>query len=37
MTNLAAGKYRLLWEDEVLVTDGTSSGFPISNRTYGAT
>lgn len=35
MTDLAAGKYRLPWEDEVLVTDGTSCGFPIPNRTYG--
>lgn len=36
MTDLAAGKYQLPWEDEVLVTDGTSCGFPIPNRTYGA-
>ena len=34
MTDLAAGAYRLPWEDEVLVTDGTSCGFPIPNRTY---
>ena len=34
MTDLAAGKYHLPWEDEVLVTDGTSCGFAIPNRTY---
>lgn len=34
MTDLAAGQYRLPWEDEVLVTDGTSCGFPVPNRTY---
>ncbi|MBO6781837.1 MAG: formamidase [Alphaproteobacteria bacterium] len=34
MTDLAAGEYRLPWEDEVLVTDGTSCGFPIPNRKY---
>ncbi len=35
MTDLAAGQYKLPWEDDVLVTDGTSCGFPIPNRTYG--
>jgi formamidase len=34
MTDLAAGKYRLPWEDEVLVTDGAACGFAIPNRTY---
>jgi formamidase len=34
MTDLAAGNYRLPWEDEVLVTDGTPCGFAIPNRTY---
>ena len=34
MRDLAAGKYRLPWEDEVQVTDGTSCGFAIPNRTY---
>jgi len=29
-----AGKYRLPWEDEVQVTDGTSCGFPEPSRTY---
>ena len=28
MQDLAAGRYRLPWEDEVEVTDGTSCGFP---------
>jgi len=34
MRDLAAGKYRLPWEDEVEVTDGSSCGFPIPNRAY---
>lgn len=34
MTDLAAGEYRLPWEDDVLVTDGTGCGFPIPNRVY---
>ena len=34
MRDLAVGKYRLPWEDEVHVTDGTSCGFAIPNRTY---
>jgi formamidase len=33
MRDLADGKYRLPWEDEVQVTDGTSCGFAIPNRT----
>src|SRR5438309_57698 len=32
--DLMAGKYRLPWEDEVQVTDGTSCGFPRPTRTY---
>src|ERR1019366_5767614 len=35
MTALAAGKYRLPWEREVQVTDGTSCGFPVPTRVYG--
>lgn len=35
MTDLAAGAYRLPWEDDVLVTDGTSCGFPEPHRVYG--
>ena len=34
MRDLAAGKYRLPWEDEVEVTDGSSCGFPIPHRAY---
>ena len=35
MTDLAAGKYRLPWEDEVKVTDGTGEGFPAPTRLFG--
>jgi formamidase len=35
MTDLAAGTYRLPWEDQVVVTDGTSCGFPAPTRLYG--
>jgi formamidase len=34
MTDLAKGAYRLPWEDEVKVTDGTSCGFPLPNRRF---
>ena len=34
MQDLVAGKYRLPWEDEVVHTDGTSCGFPPSDREY---
>jgi formamidase len=34
MRDLAAGKYRLPWDKEVLVTDGTSCGFPAPTRVY---
>jgi formamidase len=34
MHDLVAGKYRLPWEDQVKVTDGSSCGFNIPNRTY---
>ncbi|MAC79495.1 MAG: formamidase [Rhodobacteraceae bacterium] len=37
MTDLAAGQYRLPWEDEVKVTDGTGFGFPEPTRLYGET
>lgn len=36
MQDLVAGQYRLPWEDDVVVTDGTSCGFPIPNRRYTA-
>lgn len=34
MTDLAAGRYRLPWEDQVIVTDGTSCGFSAPTRLY---
>ena len=37
MTDLAAGRYRLPWEDEVEVTDGTAFGFPEPTRLYDET
>ena len=37
MTDLAAGKYRLPWEDSVRFTDGTSCGFPKPTRRFGET
>ncbi|WP_333835344.1 nitrilase-related carbon-nitrogen hydrolase, partial [Rubrimonas sp.] len=37
MTDLAAGRYRLPWEEEVRVTDGTGCGFPAPTRLYGET
>ncbi|MGI1661927.1 formamidase [Palleronia sp. KMU-117] len=35
MQDLVAGQYRLPWEDEVRVTDGTTCGFPAPTRVYG--
>ncbi|RYB07044.1 formamidase [Lichenibacterium ramalinae] len=35
MTDLAAGRYRVPWEDSVQVTDGTSCGLPAPTRRYG--
>ena len=35
MQDMVAGRYRLPWEGEVLVTDGTSCGFPAPTREYG--
>ena len=35
MTDLAAGKYRLPWEDQVVHTDGTACGFAAPTRRYG--
>ncbi len=37
MHDLAAGTYRLLWEDTVRITDGTSCGLPAPTRAYGET
>jgi len=36
MHDLAAGRYRVPWEDAVQVVDGTSCGFPAPTRSYGA-
>jgi formamidase len=37
MTDLAAGQYRLPWEDEVKVTNGTGFGFPAPTRLFDDT
>ncbi len=37
MRDLVAGRYRLPWQDEVQVTDGTSCGLPEPTRVYGGT
>lgn len=37
MHDLVAGRYRLPWEDDVKVTDGTPSGFARATRRYGET
>ncbi|MEL7089325.1 MAG: formamidase, partial [Planctomycetota bacterium] len=37
MTDLAAGQYRLPWEDSVKVTDGQAFGFPEPTRLFGET
>jgi len=37
MQDLVAGEYKLPWEDEVQVTDGTCCGFPKPVRLYGET
>jgi formamidase len=34
MQDLVKGRYRLKWEDDVEVVDGTKCGFPPPNRTY---
>jgi formamidase len=34
MKDMVAGRYRLPWESEVLVTDGTSCGFAAPSREY---
>lgn len=35
MHDMVAGQYRLPWEDEIRITDGTSCGFPPPTRHYG--
>ena len=37
MQDMVAGTYRLPWEDQVKVTDGTSCGFPVPTRMFGKT
>jgi formamidase len=34
MRDLVAGRYRLPWEERVAITDGTSCGFALPNRSY---
>jgi len=34
MQDMVAGRYRLPWENEVLITDGTSCGFSVPTREY---
>jgi formamidase len=34
MKDLVAGKYRLPWEEEIQVKDGTSCGFPVPTRSH---
>ncbi|HET7888985.1 MAG TPA: formamidase [Bradyrhizobium sp.] len=36
MQDMVAGTYRLPWEDQVKITDGTSCGFPAPTRMFGA-
>ena len=35
MRDLVAGTYKLPWEDQIKVTDGTGCGFPAPTRVYG--
>jgi formamidase len=36
MRDMVAGRYRLPWEDEVAVKDGTSCGFPVPTRSFSS-
>jgi formamidase len=36
MQDMVAGTFRLPWEDQVKITDGTSCGFPAPTRMFGA-
>jgi len=36
MQDMVAGTFRLPWENQVKVTDGTSCGFPVPTRIFGA-
>jgi formamidase len=35
MQDLAAGRYRLKWEDDVQITDGTGCGLPPPRAKFG--
>ena len=35
MQDMVAGTFRLPWEDQVKITDGTSCGFPAPTRVFG--
>jgi formamidase len=35
MQDMVAGTFRLPWEDQVKITDGTSCGFPAPTRIFG--
>jgi formamidase len=35
MQDMVAGTFRLPWEDQVKVTDGTSCGFAVPTRIFG--
>jgi formamidase len=35
MQDMVAGTYRLPWEDEIVITDGTSCGLPKPTRKFG--
>jgi formamidase len=37
MHDMVAGTFRLPWEDQVKITDGTSCGFPAPSRMFGKT
>jgi formamidase len=37
MQDMVAGTFRLPWEDQVKVTDGSSCGFPVPTRMFGKT
>lgn len=37
MKDLAEGRYRLPWEDEVIAKDGTACGFPAPTRAFAPT
>jgi formamidase len=36
MQDMVSGTFRLPWEDQVKITGGTSWGFPVPTRVFGA-